>query len=521
MIEAPPRVIGVALLTALACMACSWTQPPREKDALAPILSVQDPLFARSTGKVFLLPEGLWAYLPDEQTHALDSALPGAIVAFDPVAKEAAGHIFTVVMTRSWGLLLQRLDAQPINRDFRGALVPVKLSAVGALPAGLCTGTQDEFDDGCFARHASTRFNVYALTGDGSGRLLLTNDADSESLTMPAVRAAHVHIGSDGARSVFSSPRSSGLPARWIAISTPRASVPTSPVAIASSPECERASGLTGLRTEHVIVANSAPTSHPLEVESAAFNQGVDALVYCTSAGATIVTPAIHRPMLVAGGQFVLGSSILGLRPVRLPAISALERSLLAQAAASSARGDFALADFALEIVLQGQPEQRWAHDLAVQAMQLTATAGRPEAALRQGFKGTRNAWNRENDTLYNVGMAAALAALGLQGEYMALASRLPEIASNAHDNELVAWLMWDHFRKRIAAGREIPLLEFEEAERLMLTNKSELWALAVRAMAMRHGAAHASPSTQAAHTAADAAFTRHKLEALWQAYTD
>lgn len=543
------------LLTALALLtlssACSWSQPPRVQDAIIPPMAVQDPLFKRSTGKIFLLPEGIWSFIPDASENAFRTMQPGDLIAFNPSDdtllpdQQPPRHIFAIVTKRDWGFLLQRLDSQPITRNARGALSPlssISFDDATAEAAGeVCYGTAHDLNNPCLTDQPLARFDIYAAshtdeTAPTFHRLQIQNPPEAHTLTMPILRQALLYVDAQNTPKIFAPAE---LPERWIAIRATQTAITPDQISLVTNDTCPslEQSGkiLSGLTIHHRTLASLPHATHPLEVEAAAYQHAADALLWCapdaknpaqpgTQPGAkpsaTIAaTPAIHHPFLIARGQYILGSSTLGLRPIHLSTNPA-QRALLAQITALSSRAHFELADFALEILLQSQPDApQPLRQLAIQTMQLTASAGRPEAALRQGWFATRETWNRDGDPLYMLGQAAAFAAFDLNAEYSKLIQRFSETLKSANDTNLVAWLIYDDFRRKIAAGTEIPLLEFENIEKSLVARKLDTWALTIRALAIQHELQNQNTVPASALEILQKAFADRNLTPLWHAY--
>ncbi len=526
-----------ALLTALALLtlnaACSWSQPPRIQDAIFPPLAVQDPLFKRSTGKIFLLPQGLWTLTLDDENHALHNMQPGDLIGFDAhedttLNRAPERHIFAIVTKKSWGFLLQRLDSQPITRNAEGSLTPItNLNA-----DDICSGTAQDFTtesaNNCLTKHPLARFDIYALSEQNADepqkyqpRVVVQNQPDASILAMPVMRHALLYMDAQNTPKVFTQ---SQLPARWIAIRATQPALTPDHISILSDESCptlENAPAiLNGLTVHHGRLNKTLPNlTHPLEIEAAAFEHAADTLLWCSQSATNVATPAIHHPLITARNQYILGSSILGLLPVQISA-DPTQRALLAQVSALAARDHTELADFALEIMLQSQPAASSdIQQLAIQSMQLTASAGRPEAALRYGWIATKDTWNRNGDPLYMLGQAAAFAAFDLNAEYTKHIQKFSKTLQAGSDSNLLAWLVYDDFRRQIATGSQIPLLQFEEIEKNLVNRKLDNWALAVRALALQHEIENQNTIKPAAIEILQKAFQDRNMAAIWTAY--
>ncbi len=536
MIPGPKALLAAVALLSFSA-ACSWSQPPRIQDAILPPMAVQDPLFKRSTGKIFLLPHGLWNLTLDDEEHALHSMQPGDLIGFD--AQEDAElnraphrHIFAIITKNSWGFVLQRLDSQPITRKSEGTLTPI--SNLNA--DDICSGTTALSTDlsaslsnnECLTETPLSRFDIYAITQQNSddslkshSRLVVQNKLDSNTLAMPIMRRALLYTGAENTPKIFAPAQ---LPERWIAIRATQTALTPDQITIASDDTCptleNTESILNGLTVHHIRLTKTLPNlTHPLEIEAAAFEHAADSLLWCSKDATNVATPAIHHPVLSARAQYILGSSILGLRPIQISA-DPKQRALLAQVSALSARNHNELADFALEILLQSQAATTSeTQQLAIQSMQLTASAGRPEAALRHGWLATNDTWNREGDPLYMLGQAAAFAAFDLNAEYTKRIQQFSKTLQSANDPNLVAWLVYDDFRRQIATGNQIPLLQFEEVEKNLVKRKLDTWAIALRALALQHEIENQNTVKPAAIEILQKAFQDRNMAAIWTAY--
>lgn len=521
-----PKALLAALALFTVSAACSWSQPPRIQDAILPPLTVQDPLFKRSTGKIFLLPQGLWTLTLDDD-HTLNTMQPGDLIGFDAqddttLTPTQQRHIFAIVTRQSWGFLLQRLDSQPITRNAQGSITPL----TNLNDDDICTGTDQNLNSDCLTQTPLARFDIYALSPQTTGetlkphnRLAIQNQPDARILAMPIVRQALLYIDAENTPRTFAPLQ---LPEHWIAIRATQPALTPDQITIVSDDSCPALDNvdatLSGLAVHHVRLNKKLPNlSHPLEVEAAAFEHAADTLLWCAKDATNVATPAIHHPIFSARKQYILGSSILGLRPVQISA-DLKQRALIAQVSALSARNHTELADFALETLLHSHPTAN-IQQLAIQSMQLTASAGRPEAALRHGWIATKDNWNREGDPLYMLGQAAAFAAFDLNAEYTKRIQQFSKTLQSANDPNLVAWLVYDDFRRQIATGSQIPLLQFEEVEKNLVNRKLDTWAIALRALALQHEIENQNTIKPAAIEILQKAFQDRNMDAIWTAY--
>lgn len=497
--------LGLLLLTA----ACSWSTPPRSADGFGPSFTLSEPIFERSTGEIFLLEQGLWAYVPEEQGSSADTFANGTLV--EVRSLEGGAHVFTVVLERSWGLLLQRLDTGPIQAKSRARLSALEHeSADNASRPGTCHGAgfPSEIPD-CLRTDSVQRWHVYsALAGGASLELapVLRDDV------LPPARRLGQFIVDGGELRWFgpgSPPKGS-----WVAIGDHAHDRPTPLVRVAAFGCASEA--MSSFRLEGISLDTWTDHRDALSIEGATYDLGVDALVRCTSDEIRALIPSLHRPLLSARGEFI-GPALISYEPLILQRAPLEIQEALLQTAARVGAGDFSGADLWLEFVLANLPESRQRDELALRAMQIASAAGRAEAAIRAGYFGTRRSWNPENDKAWLLGMISVYRELDMRREAFERSEALIELIGREREKAWPLWQQWSTLRIKILQGKTLHLREFEEAAGEAQAQNLGSWSLIFKTMAFEH--AMDGANREEARQTLEARYKSLSLGSLWSAY--
>ncbi|MFU8806103.1 MAG: hypothetical protein ACNA8W_19990, partial [Bradymonadaceae bacterium] len=489
--------------------ACSWSNPPRSSDALGPSYSLRDPLFDRTMGEVFLMPEGLWAWVPESAGGTTDAFEVGQLALFQPVQDPA--HVFAVVLKRPWGLLLQRLDTRPLRAESRGAMNPLGTGAPNQDRPAICRGIGDDPRAmECLSETPTARWNVYGAH-DGLSRLVIRETQDKDPL-LPAGRLGQfLSVGAEPPQWFGGHSRPEGA---WVAIADEGqgASPPMIRAATLACPALTSAQSLLELE----VLSDWKVIDHPLHIEGAAFEHGVDLLARCTDADIVLFIPTLHRPMIGIREQR-LGAPVISRRPLRIEkAPSAAYLSTL-QMGARVAAGDFGGADLWMEHLLEVLPNSSSRDRLALLSMQIGAAAGRPEAAMRAGHFGSRTTWNRDNDKAWHLGLVSVFRQLEMHHEAHLRIQSLLDLNRRDRDEEWRTWHLWSELRLKRLQGKSLQLRELDEAVTKAEAEDLDDWALVLKTMAFQERAG--KTNLEEAQRVIEAAYEKADLLPLWKAY--
>jgi hypothetical protein len=478
-----------AFALSLFSSGCGWAQYPDRDEAVAGPFEMASGPGGDSDDddrKLFVLPDGLWAYLgpaPDG-LEAGDLALAGS-------GGRGSGsmHLFGVVSRHGWGIRLQRLDAAPFDGAKGGTyrLRPVgDATRIEQYPIGslrVCLVRPGEVADASCVTDApaGTRWDLYPITKDGSLPVERVPGA------MPVPRAGLLHRGGDASPIQPIGTHRRGA-ARWVAVARPTASRPPPDVSVTVDADCRSSfdggEGF-GLRVDEADVPSR---DHPLYVEETAYRLATDALLDCDEGTASARVPTLFRPVLSTVRGTTIGPAALGRRAIPLESANEAYRRRVSAALAYLAAGDPVIADYALERAARtgsGIDNDR----LMVGGMQVAAAAGRPEAAHRRGHEAGTAAWNRDNNPGFLLGRAAAHAASGKQREYFSTRESAREAADRRDAPRLEAWLEWADTMRRATGGE----LDGDKLARLaddFEGPKPSLWRAAIRLISVRRDVA-------------------------------
>jgi hypothetical protein len=445
-----PAAVVICALAAITLVGCAWSQPPSSAGAILAPYTVTGATAKVEAGRLFLTREGLWAYVPAETEYAPDFKT-GEIVGFLPSQNRATAHLYGVVLTRSWGVLLQRLDSQPVvASDVRGKLLPI-YGRAQFRRWGLCAGSgPDIAANKCV--QAAGRDAKWRIFGSDEAQKLSVPAPDSWGSALP-IRTAGLLI--DGRSIMPEKVRHD----HWIAVPAhqPRRAIPQNRPALAharvaidaSCPEVDLSQSLQPIE---VFQARIERPADPMATEAAAIRTGADVLLRCDNGAIRVDVPVLYRPLFSVGNTAAQGIPYGAMRPLPVPGgdsaesrTAALQATVLLGAALGT--GSTLAADFYLEEALRAAPDSQKSRDLALGLMQVFAAAGRPEIALRAGRRAVQGAWHIENNPSFVLGRSWARAALGKKRAYSKAVSRISKLAEMPENAQLRLWLAWNAIR--------------------------------------------------------------------------
>ncbi|MFW6057670.1 MAG: hypothetical protein ACOC9W_02330 [Persicimonas sp.] len=430
-----------------------------------PPVEVRAPSASADSGKLMLSDEGLWAYVPERGAPDDLSWEAGQLVGF--VAEDARhpSHLYTVVLDRSWGVLLQRLDAGDVEprTTAKGELVGID-STDDLRRWGVCRGKGTEISSNdCIETRDNARQNPRAW------RLYSVSNALRLDVTPHSEWGMSLPVSVDGLlhedRALVDE---RAADAEWIAVPARRDSTPLLHARVGLDASCSELDLDDSLQPLDVFEAATLPASdHPVDIEAAAVRTGADVLIECSDEQITLYIPSLYRPLWRAGTEVAAGISFGTLEPVVVPTRSAAARRTLGLFGAAVGTGSAAAADYFLERALGELQDERARHLLALEFMQIPSAAGRPEAALRAGRRSASGAWHTGNRPDFVLGRAWVSAALGLQAEFSELMNRLVELSEQEEHHRARLWLTWGQLREALThtstRGINGPLTYYED----------------------------------------------------------
>ena len=456
--------IAVAMGALVFVASCSWSVPPDRSDAIirpmrVSTASVED---AQETD-LYLAPSGLWIWRDDQAAAHLR---PGRLLAI--IEPDDHGHLFAVVLTRSWGAMLQKIDRNTIKKDLSVATWTV-IEGAAQWPDA-CEVTTQGIDPACAARAPEgARWDVFAIAAER--RLRVEHEAD-ERRTLPPVwpRAIAERDAQQGSRLVVGAWPARGVAYRHPPMAGGRAEVEPAVAAHVQCPE----------RPVWRARFDQAVSEDVVAIERiAAQAAGADALVWCPDDGSLVVAaPSAARgwPRAARGPMMAHRAPIVV--EARAPD-RAIEDVITALAAAS--RGDVAVATMSLAEAL---PFIRDRHGAIAAISQLCALAARPGDALWLMQAGVAKTWQPDLDPLYHIAIATVARALGYPRLAMGREQRVADLADSIDDESLAAWLGYravaaDAARARPGIAHALDQLGAREQARAVLP---AAWLVAARA---------------------------------------
>ncbi len=437
----PRRLARPARIAALACLSltgCAWSQPPQPRDALIAPSEIKRPLSSTPQGQLMMLPEGDWALVHDTRSGDEPQALPQGAIVITSRGEGAQANVYGVRLQRSWGVVLQRLDARRVAPGTTQQLAALATDSRTLVNHGVCAGDGDPRANDCLqAAPTGTRFSLFAL--DAQGALAGLSDARQGYLLGHTPRIALAQRGFDD----VTLHHEGATPSRWIAIAHPHPRPRTARAAVALDPACPALSAPPSAQLR-VVRAPVAAADNPVTIEQLTLRLGVDAAMRCDGDEVVAMTPTWWRaPLRDPWTGQSQGPGALGMMPLRAHGLSDAQRGLLAAAQAAHATGDVELAAFWLERLLARLASSSRHDALALQSAQALALGGRPELALHVATAATRARWNRAQDLLYNLTGEAVYRGLGLERESLKMQGKAAALA--AADPRLVSsgWYVW------------------------------------------------------------------------------
>jgi|GEM_PF-6115569 len=451
----PATQLLALALVALSAASCAWSQPPSRSDAIIAPYKINGSTDKVDAGELILVQEGLWAYLPEASAKDKYDFEAGALVGFLPQKRHASAHVYGVVLVRSWGALLQRLDSQPVTgTELRGEFIGID-NDPKFRQWGLCRGASADIrENPCIKEaSASTRWRIFQTDAIGH---LITPDLDSWSSALP-IRSAGLLIGE---RSVMRPGTEPGLASHWLAVPAhrpQRSRAQNAPhlahARVAMGEGCPKIDFTESFQPLEVFnTAIDTPTD-PIDTSVAAIRTGADVLVRCKGNSVWVDIPFLYRPTLAVADTSAQGVAYGAMQPIELKGQSVeVQRATILMGAALATGSVFA-ADFYLQEALQAGPDSGVSRDLGLKFMQVFAAAGRPEAALRSGHKAAGGAWHLDNNPQFVLGRTWVNAALGRARAYSDDITRLGKLAETPENTDIRLWLAWSTVRADALKG--------------------------------------------------------------------
>ncbi|MFB6372654.1 MAG: hypothetical protein ABEN55_05990, partial [Bradymonadaceae bacterium] len=170
----PTTVASLGLLALGLLSACSWSQYPDRKAAVATPFEFAESDDRSSRGEsdqLMLMPDGLWAFLSENPPDLA----PGTLAVTAPEDQiGGARHLFVVVTRARWGLRLQRLDTRAIaprdsgTDELRAVGDVDRLERVLGLTVETCIVRTSPSESKCLGESApGTRWALYRIGGKG------------------------------------------------------------------------------------------------------------------------------------------------------------------------------------------------------------------------------------------------------------------------------------------------------------------------------------------------------------------
>lgn len=438
----------VLMLSALNAAGCAWSQAPTQSEALIAPYKINGRTDKLDAGQLLLVDKGLWAFLPQASAKKDFVFKPGELVGFLPQKRHASAHVYSVVLVRSWGALLQRLDSQPITgTELRGEFVPINNDPTFR-QWGLCRGTGDVGAASCIKEASpSTQWRIFRTDTLGN---IVTPELDAWSDTLP-IQSAGVLIGE---RSVMHRSPDAADSNHWLAIPAHRPqrsraqNTPIIPHArVAMQAHCPRIDLSQSFQPLEVFTSEINAPKDAIDTSMAAIRTGADVLVRCKGDTIWVDIPTLYRPIMAVADTSAQGISYGAMEPIALKgAPEELQRATILMGAALATGSTF-IADFYLQEALRAAPKASEAGALGLKFMQVFAAAGRPEAALRSGLQAASGAWHLDNNPQFVLGRTWVDAALGDARAYSDDVSRLSKLAENPDHRDIRLWLAWSVIR--------------------------------------------------------------------------
>lgn len=406
-------------------------------------------------GELILVQEGLWAYLPHASAKDKFDFEAGALVGFLPQKRHASAHVYGVVLVRSWGALLQRLDSQPVTgTELRGEFIGID-NDLKFRQWGLCRGASADIRANPCIQAASPSAQWRIFQTDAIGQLI-TPDLDSWSSALP-IRSAGLLIGE---RSLMRPGTEPGLASHWLAVPAyrpQRSRAQNSPhlahARVALGQGCPKIDFPQSFQPLEVFSAALDAPADPVDISAAAIRTGADVLVRCAGDSVWVDIPSLYRPTLSVADTSAQGVAYGAMQPIELKSASIEVQRATILLGAALATGSVFVADFYLQEALQAAPNSGVSRELGLKFMQVFAAAGRPEAALRSGHQAAGGAWHLDNNPQFVLGRTWVNAALGSARAFSEDITRLAKLAETPENADIRLWLAWNAIRADALQG--------------------------------------------------------------------
>ncbi|RAL23609.1 hypothetical protein DL240_05465 [Lujinxingia litoralis] len=459
-------LLTLGLMSATACASA-----PGPASSFDVVMRVQPEDRVSDTAALTLLDDGTWRLQSDTGEVWRWDLAKGDVVEY---RSESSTHIFAVLQTERKALRLQRLDSWPMRPRGAGKLARLRAGEQ------TCVGEGSWSDARCTHENGQ-RWSVYELAStDDTTRMAPATDKE---LSLPYRRAAMMQAHAQGP--VFEGSLPEG---RWLAIaSQPRRGRFAAAPRVGLSQRCDLNSPdlHTAARFVSVEAWPAELSEHPVAIEARAIASGTDALIRCPAGASPLVEmPSIARPLMTSFDDRLLGPAGFAMQPRAVSEASARAWSL---SAAFGAVGDWELAAFWAERALAESPPGSDLESLALSVMDLLATGGATDAALRVAYHATRDVWNRDNIPAQLDGAAVLHAQLGQVDAYLKRIQRQQDLAARHRDDRRLAWYRWSELRTRHAARQSSEGSAYREDIVGFEKTHQPDWALAIWAMLGMH----------------------------------
>ncbi len=411
------------LFSCLLLQSCSSLQP-RSENAVGIVKSVFDK-DNEKRGELFLDDSGLWAYVGKEVSKDI---IEGTLLFY---GSDENSHSFAVVETHSWGLVLQRLDSEPLNAEQNDDFIVSDMSAKDQRSWSMCTTKECllEYEPGVV-------FHIYAR--DSSGRLSATHNSDLSFPRTGIVRVSAGEILVDGI-----------LPEKFLAIAS--LSRDYSTMGRIGNEGCSLSTNDETIK----IIDIPFPTERtPVDISLRAVEESVDGFIACNQREISIAIPSLwraHHPM--AFGTFSI-APIISSQVYNIPTPSKEGLHQLSRFITSVATGDFAAADFWLDAFIIGHPQKAY-REFIKNASEISTAANRPENAIRQLKLAMKGHWNPENDGRWNAVQYRIEKMVDTPRNAMRRYSKLPEFFEKEED-PIIDFLTFFSLRDDRKQNREV-----------------------------------------------------------------
>ncbi|MFW5966470.1 MAG: hypothetical protein ACOCV2_03075 [Persicimonas sp.] len=434
-------LFSVVAIAPVLTGGCSISVPPSERSAAMEPLDVGAPGPDALSGELMLKDDGLWAFI-DEEDEEPETLKEGQLVVFRPAGVDRSSHLFAVVAGRPWGAVFQRLGGGSLSTPIGSGRLEVLDSKRALDDLGVCVGggTRGDTCDLADEKHRALRF--YRIDDD----LRVRVDADIDAPRLPVATEGLLHDRRGVADAGLDAGRWIGVPARTRAGHLPHARVGV-------GPGCPSLDTDAGLQDIEVIDLESAPEQdHPVEIEAAAIEHGVDAFLTCSKNSTTLAVSGLYRALMSVPGTSIEGIALGSMRPTTVATDSDVVRRDLARLGAAAATDAPLVADYYLERIVAALDDAPPRDEFSLAWMQLPTVAERTDYALRLGSAAVGQAWNQQHKTAYLIGRGWAEASLGNPSETSKAYKRLSTLGDRAETEK--SWLTWSRLRSALRDGQ-------------------------------------------------------------------